>query len=227
MAVTVNANYSEYLYKAKSDVQDSTLNKPLIADGAEKTQGFAKILLEKSSKEKPTSPDRLFSQEGLFYYSDDPIKNSQSRNLPTEELVEQSRVETENKPLWHWHDGQFGYSAEVFKNEGTESEYTVKLKYDDGKEEERIVDAESISGSNCNIVDLSVKMYHLEAEGKVENPAPQLLIAHLYMKYRTPDANENTCINYRSWFEQQLELEMKTGKNEKHIKNLLELLQYL
>ena len=60
-------------------------------------------------------------------------------------------------------DGPFGYSAEVYKNEGAASEYLVKLKYDNGKEEERIVDAEKVNASSCNMVDLSVRMYHLEA----------------------------------------------------------------
>ena len=60
------------------------------------------------------------------------------------------------KPVWHWHDGQFGYSAEVYRNEGSTSEYTVKLKYDNGKEEERIVDAEKVNASSCNIVDLLI-----------------------------------------------------------------------
>ncbi len=134
---------------------------------------------------------------------------------------------SQEKPIWYWHDGQFGYYAEVFKNEGTESEYTIKLRYDDGREEKRVVDVDTIDSSNCNIIDLSVKMYHLEADGKIENPAPQLLIAHLYMKYRTPDANENTCINYRSWFEQQLELERMNGGSVRNIKELINLLKYL
>ena len=70
-------------------------------------------------------------------------------------------------------------------------------------------------------------MYHLEAEGKIEDPAPQILIAHLYMKYRTPDADENTCISYRNWFEQQLELEKMNSGSDHHIKGLINLLKWL
>ena len=70
-------------------------------------------------------------------------------------------------------------------------------------------------------------MYHLEAEGKVENPSPQLLLAHIYMRYRTPNADENTTMNYKSWYEQQLDLEIKNGGSEKNIKNLLELVKNL
>ena len=131
------------------------------------------------------------------------------------------------KPVWHWHDGQFGYSAEVYRNEGSTSEYTVKLKYDNGKEEERIVDAEKVNASSCNMVDLSIRMYHLEAEGKIENPAPDLIVAHLYLQHRMPDANENTIVDYRSWFEQQLELELNNDRNWKNINRWTNLLDYL
>ena len=143
-----------------------------------------------------------------------------------------SDIETESKtleakPLWHWHDGQFGYSAEVYKNEGTESEYTVKLKYDDGREKEYVTDAEKINASDCNIVDLSVKMYHLADEGKIDNPVPQLLLAHIYMNYRIPDADMSTNVNFRSWYEQQLDLEINHNRNDKNIAMLMELLRYL
>mgnify|MGYP006988872816 CR=1 FL=1 len=131
------------------------------------------------------------------------------------------------KPVWHWHDGPFGYSAEVYKNEGSTSEYTVKLKYDNGKEEERIVDAEKVNASSCDMVDLSVRMYHLEAEGKIENSAPDLIVAHLYLQHRTPNANENTIVDYRSWFEQQLDLELNNDRNWKNICRWTNLLDYL
>ena len=133
----------------------------------------------------------------------------------------------DDKPIWHWHDGQFGYSAEVFKNDGRESEYTLKLHYDDGREETRIADADAIDPSNCNIVDLSVKMYHLESTGEIDNPAPHILLAHIYMRYRTPSANENTSINYLSWYEKQLELEMNSNRNSRNISNLERLLMCL
>ena len=138
----------------------------------------------------------------------------------------QAKVHSD-KPLWHWHDGQFGYSAEVHKNKGNASEYTVKLKYDNGKEEERIVDAEKVNASSCNMVDLSIRMYHLEAEGKIENPEPDLIVAHLYLQHRMPNANENTIVDYRSWFEQQLDLELNNDRNWKNISRLTNLLDYL
>ena len=138
----------------------------------------------------------------------------------------QAKVHSD-KPLWHWHDGQFGYSAEVYKNKGNASEYTVKLKYDNGKEEERIVDAEKVNASSCNMVDLSVRMYHLEADGKIENPAPDLIVAHLYLQHRMPNANENTIVDYRSWFEQQLDLELNNDRNWTNISRWTNLLDYL
>ena len=127
----------------------------------------------------------------------------------------------------NWHDGQFGYSAEVYRNEGSTSEYTVKLKYDNGKEEERIVDAEKVNASSCNMVDLSVRLYHLEAEGKIENPAPEIILAHIYLQHRMPNANENTIVDYRSWYEQQLDLELQNDRNEKNISRWMNLLDYL
>lgn len=138
----------------------------------------------------------------------------------------QAKVHSD-KPLWHWHDYTFGYSAEVYRNEGSTSEYTVKLKYDNGKEEERIVDAEKVNASSCNMVDLSVRLYHLEAEGKIENPAPEIILAHIYLQHRMPNANENTIVDYRSWFEQQLELELNNDRNWKNINRWTNLLDYL
>ena len=150
-----------------------------------------------------------------------------SENIEAAQIDEKTANVTSDKPLWHWHDGQFGYSAEVYKNDNCESEYTVKLKYDDGREKVYVVDADKIDPSNCNITDLSVKMYHLEAEGKIDNAASQILLAHVYMRYRTPNADENTMMNYLSWYERQLDLEMKNGGSEKNIKNLLELVKNL
>ena len=143
-------------------------------------------------------------------------------------IVGETKVKAyDDKPLWHWHDYTFGYSAEVYRNEGSTSEYTVKLKYDNGKEEERIVDAEKVNASSCNMVDLSVRLYHLEAEGKIENPAPEIILAHIYLQHRMPNANENTIVDYRSWFEQQLELELNNDRNWKNISRWTNLLDYL
>lgn len=143
-------------------------------------------------------------------------------------IVGETKVKAyDDKPVWHWHDVQFGYSAEVYRNEGSTSEYTVKLKYDNGKEEERIVDAEKVNASSCNMVDLSVRLYHLEAEGKIENPAPEIILAHIYLQHRMPNANENTIVDYRSWYEQQLDLELQNDRNEKNISRWMNLLDYL
>ena len=49
------------------------------------------------------------------------------------EITDQDYEFNNEKPTFYWHDGQFGYQAEVYKNEGTDSEYTVKLRYDDGR----------------------------------------------------------------------------------------------
>ena len=157
----------------------------------------------------------------------DIVQNKLDDTNGTKGVAESQAKAIADKPLWHWHDGPFGYSAEVYKNEGSTSEYTVKLKYDNGKEEERIVDAEKVNASSCNIVDLSVRMYHLEAEGKIENPAPDILIAHLYLQHRMPNANENTIVDYRSWFEQQLDLELNNDRNWKNISRWTNLLDYL
>nr|WP_297766116.1 hypothetical protein [uncultured Butyrivibrio sp.] len=132
-----------------------------------------------------------------------------------------------DKPLWHWHDGQFGYSAEVYKHNETDSEYTVKLRYDDGRTEERIVDADAVDSSSCNITDLSVKLYHLQNEGKIENAAPQIVLAHVYMRYRTPNATETTKIDFKGWYQQQLQLELNNNGSSKNISELMKLLNWL
>lgn len=133
----------------------------------------------------------------------------------------------ELKPTWHWRDGPFGYNADVFRNEGKESEYTVKIHYDDGREAEYITDAENIDASNCNYVDLAVKLYHLHDQGKIEDPNPQLILAHFYMEKRLSNPDSETVVNFRNWYEQQLDLEMHTDRNEKNINRLLKILMYI
>lgn len=131
--------------------------------------------------------------------------------------------------LWHWRDGNFGFNAEVYQNEDRESEYTVRLHYDNGREEERVVDTDSINASSCSIVDLQVKMLRLQDEGKItqEEYLMDMVIAHFNMDHQYPSADENTMIDFRDVFEQQLELEMRSGGNEKHIAGWLNLLTYL
>lgn len=40
------------------------------------------------------------------------------------------------------------------------------------------------------MVDLSVRMYHLEVDGKIEKLAPDLIVAHLYLQHRMPGSYE-------------------------------------
>ncbi len=141
--------------------------------------------------------------------------------------IEQKQEVQELKPTWHWRDGPFGYNADVFRNEGKESEYTVKIHYDDGREAEYITDAENIDASNCNYVDLAVKLYHLHDQGKIEDPNPQLILAHFYMEKRLSNPDSETVVNFRNWYEQQLDLEMHTDRNEKNINRLLKILMYI
>ena len=143
------------------------------------------------------------------------------------EITDQNYGFNNEKPTFYWHDGQFGYQAEVYKNEGIDSEYTVKLRYDDGRTEERIVDADTVDASSCNITDLSVKLYHLQNEGKIENAAPQLVLAHVYMRYRTPDATATTKIDFKGWYQQQLQLELNNNGSPKNISELMKLLNWL
>ena len=135
----------------------------------------------------------------------------------------------DDKPLWHWRDGILGFNAEVYKSAGSESQYTVKLRYDDGREDERIVDIDKLSADDCNIIDLHVKMYLLQDDGKItdEDSMMNLTLAHLYMDHRLPGATADTTVDFKSWYEQQLELETRNGGNFKNISRLLALLGYL
>lgn len=121
--------------------------------------------------------------------------------------------------IWHWRDGAFGYNAEVYKSEKRKSEYIVKLYYDNGKDEERIVDTDKINALSCNIVDLQVKMLSLKDEGKItqEEYMMDMVIAHFNMEYQYPNSDENTMIDFKNIFEKQLDLEMRNGGSKKHI----------
>ena len=66
--------------------------------------------------------------------------NSKTENASSEDAQEEYRKLRSVQSLWRWRDGIFGYDAEVYKNEGRESEYTVRLHYDNGREEGRVVD---------------------------------------------------------------------------------------
>lgn len=131
--------------------------------------------------------------------------------------------------IWHWRDGAFGYNVEVYKSEKRKSEYIVKLYYDNGKDEERIVDTDKINASSCSILDLQVKMLSLMDEGKVtqEEYMMDMVIAHFNMEHQYPNADENTMIDFKNIFEKQLDLEMRNGGREKHIERWQDLLTYL
>ena len=52
------------------------------------------------------------------------------------------------------------------------------------------------------------------------------ILAEVYKDYRTPNATADTNIDFKKWFEQQLELEKRHGNN-KFRKQLEELIDYL
>lgn len=148
---------------------------------------------------------------------------------PAETIVTRNIGSYVEKPVWSWYDGRFGYHADVFRKDGSGSEYTVRLRYDNGREENRTVNADRINASSCNIVDLQVKMAHLQGEGKIsqEDYMMEMVIAHFNMENWMPAANENTMVDFRNIFEKQLELEMRNGGNEKHIAGWMNLFRYL
>lgn len=148
---------------------------------------------------------------------------------PTETILTANGNSHAEKPVWNWYDGRFGYRVDVFKNEDAESEYTVRLRYDNGREESRIVDVDKIDASNCNIVDLQVKMASLRDKGKIsqEDYMMNMVVAHFNMEHWMPKADENAMVDFRNIFERQLELEMRNGRNDKHIAGMLNLLRYL
>ena len=139
--------------------------------------------------------------------------NGKTQAASNDQAQEELRKLLSEKPLWHWRDGIFGYNAEVYKNENRESEYTVKLHYDNGREEERVVNTDKIDASSCNIVELQVKMLSLQEEGKIsqEDHMMDMVIAHFNMEHQYPNADENTTIDFRNILEKQLELEMRNG----------------
>lgn len=157
------------------------------------------------------------------------ITKSNKMETAGDDAKEEFRRLLSNNPLWHWRDGVFGYNAEVYKSEDRESEYIVRLHYDNGREEERVVDTDKVNASSCSIVDLQVKMLRLQDEGKIsqEDYMMDMVIAHFNMDHQYPNADENTIVDFRDIFEKQLELEMRNGGNEKHIAGWLNLLSYL
>lgn len=123
-------------------------------------------------------------------------------------------------------DGSLGFYAEVYEQKDNSSLYKIKTRYDDGREEIREVDMESLETSNCNIVDLFAKLKYIEKNKNVDNLTIEHVISHIYMDKRLPKANSNTNIDFKKWFAQQLELERQQG-NEFRTRKLEQLLMYL
>lgn len=147
----------------------------------------------------------------------------------SEDITDSAMVKASGKPAHHWYDGQYGYSADVYSSRDSDSEYTVRLRYDDGRIEERIVDADSVDGSNCNFIDLSVKLYHLQDEGKLEknDVTMNLVSAHFKVSNATPEAGVHTNLDFRSWYEQQLKLDMGNTMSPRGVERLLGVLKWL
>ena len=133
------------------------------------------------------------------------------------------------EPTYHWYDGQYGYHAYVYRNEGTDSEYTVKLKFNDGRYEERHIDVDKVDASSCDFIELSVRMQHLQDEGKLDSKdvMMNLVSAHYKMEYSMPDADMHTNINFRSWYEQQLKLNMNNTMSPRGVQGLIDILKWL
>ena len=78
----------------------------------------------------------------------------------------------------------------------------------------RNINADEIDTSNCNSIELFVKLKHLEKNGKCDNAFMNHILAEVYKDYRTPNATADTNIDFKKWFVQQLELEKKHGNNK-------------
>lgn len=175
-----------------------------------------------TDQDKSSFKDKLLEKQECLL---DTVKKSEVVNANDE--VDKMERQDQSEPVYHWHDGNFGYTVNVYRNEGTESEYTVKLIYDDGKIEERTVNADMVDASSCNITDLSVKLYHLEDQGKIENAGVQIIQAQIYMRYNLPEADDHTVIDFRSRYERLLMLEIKNNGSPKYIKDLMDLLKWI
>ncbi|SDB04068.1 hypothetical protein [Butyrivibrio sp. INlla16] len=203
----VNSQYLSYV-STFSGVRTGIKSSPADECDNSGTSSFANKLSEKS---------RIYEPET-------------ENNRKTEETaINPEETATSGEPTYHWYDGQYGYHAYVYRNDGSGSEYTVKLQYNDGRCEERLVDVDSVDGSNCNFIDLSVRMHHLKDEGKLDQKdvMMNLVSAHYKMEYSMPDADMNTNINFRSWYEQQLKLNMNNTMSPRGVQGLLDILKWL
>ncbi|SDB04085.1 hypothetical protein [Butyrivibrio sp. INlla16] len=175
-----------------------------------------------TDQDKSSFKDKLLEKQECLNDTDKKLEIVNSNDdVVNKEMPEQG------VPDHRWHDGNFGYTAYVYKNEGTESEYTVKLRYDNGRIEERTVNADMIDAASCNITDLSVKLYHLEDQGKIENAGVQIIQAQIYMRYNLPEADDHTVIDFRSRYERLLMLEIKNNGSPKYIKDLMDILKWI
>ena len=189
----------------------------------------------KSLRETLTEPNADYFNNQSFIghvYTEQELRDRWNSGIETNKKtseINEAESATNDEPLWHWRDGISGFNAEVYRNNGSDTEYTIRLRYDNGREEERIVDVDKMDASDCNVVDLHVKMFHLQNEGRIteEDSMMNLTLAHFYMDNRLPGADQNTSVNFRGWYEQQLELEMRQGMNSGNVSRLLTLLHYL
>ena len=128
-----------------------------------------------------------------------------------QDILTNKGSETKQEMLGRYRDNVLGFTAEIYETDKGNSVYSVKIEYNDGKVETKEIDADSIDAANCNSIDLFVRLKHLEKNGKCDNAFMNHILARVYMDYRTPDATADTNINFRGWFEQQLELEKSQG----------------
>ena len=191
--------------------------------------GIPNSIYNKALARYEESLEAPLNKAGRVYDRTSMEKNDGVESISNERTDEAYGQVRSDKPLWDWHDGQRGYFANVYKNEGSDSEYTVKLTYDDGREAIKVIDADKVDASSCGFLELSIKMYHLRDQGKISDSdaAANIALADVYMRYRMPNADENTLIDFKGWYERQLELEMNDERNEKHISSLMNLLKYL
>lgn len=123
------------------------------------------------------------------------------------------------KLLGKYTDNKLGYSAEIYETDKGDSVYAAKIKYHNGREVVKQIDANAVDTSNCGIVDLYTKLKHLEKNGQCDNATMDFVLSHLYMDERVAGANADTNINFKGWLEEQYALEKNNGDSK--LDNLL------
>ena len=93
MSVAISMNYSAYSYMEMSNTQVKAENKAGIVENQDGSQGFDRVLMGNTPKELPSFVGRVFSEEELYQYVDDKVKNNQANKLSTKELLERTCIE--------------------------------------------------------------------------------------------------------------------------------------